>query len=257
MKNRRNLKILSAALWLPLFLTTVGPAQVAERLGRATIWDIKLGQPIAAQPAADAFQNFACGASGGPPRLKLTGWSDFAKCAAEASGLHEVYFEYDDENEYFFRAHDMEREISRWAGTTENAFPIVASVLFDDAGIARGIRLVTDARPGFRNDVFEAEQRKRELHYQFGGSMSARYNIEADKHCVAHPLAEGEGKIAGLAIKRSCELIDQQAQRRYVVQMNYFRKPGQSGYDPRVPTRTTQGEFESSSRFEMYTLAKP
>ena len=243
-----------AALQAFLLTTSIGCA--AERLTRATVWNIKLGEPISAQPPVEAFQNFACGSNGNAPRQKLTGWSDFAKCAAEPGGLHEVYFEYDDENEYYFRAHDMEREITRWAGTTDTGFPITPSALFDDNGIARGVRMVTDPRPEFRNNVFEAEHRKREQAYQFAGAMSARYEIQLDKHCAEHPLAEGEGKIAGLAIKRTCEKIDEAEHRRYVVHMNYFRKPGQAGYDPRLPTRTTQGQFESSSRFEIYALDK-
>ena len=36
--------------------------------------------------------------------------------------------------------------IRMYAGTTAYEFPVVASVLFDDAGLARGERLVTDPR---------------------------------------------------------------------------------------------------------------
>src|ERR1700738_5111664 len=65
-----------------------------------------------------------------PPRRRLPGWSDFARCPAEPSGLHEVYFEYDDEYEYIARARDLEREVARWAGTTEASFPVIVSALF-------------------------------------------------------------------------------------------------------------------------------
>ena len=71
------------------------------------------------------FRAFACGSNGGAPRAPLTGWSDFARCRAEPNGLHEVYFEYDDELEFIARAKDIDREITRWAGTTEVAFPVV------------------------------------------------------------------------------------------------------------------------------------
>src|SRR5262249_47294218 len=69
----------------------------AQELRRATVWDLRLGEPAAAQPKPDEFRGFACGSNGGPPRLKLAGWSEFARCAAEPGGLREVYFEYDDE----------------------------------------------------------------------------------------------------------------------------------------------------------------
>src|ERR1700759_4059871 len=83
-------------------------AAQAQTMRRATLWDLKLGQPIAAQPAPREFQNFACGSNGGAPRAQLSGWADFARCRAEANGLHEVYFEYDDELEFIARARDIE-----------------------------------------------------------------------------------------------------------------------------------------------------
>jgi len=87
----------------------------ADDLRRATVWDLKIGQPVAAQPAPDEFRGFACGSNGGPPRRRLAGWSDYMGCRPEASGLREVYFEYDDEYEYVARARDLPREIARWS----------------------------------------------------------------------------------------------------------------------------------------------
>jgi len=224
---------------------------IGQALKRASIWDLKLGQPLAAQPPADAFQALACGSNGNAPRQRLADWAEFMKCPAEPSGLHEIYFEYDDENEYFARAHDMEREITRWAGTTETGFPVIVSMLIDDRGIVQGLRMVTDPRPSFRNDVFEAELRKREVGYQFGGVMAARFNLIPSEHCKSEPLAEGESKIAGVSFKQNCEMRDAERKLIYSIKWNYFRKPGQNAYDPRVPGRATQGEFESSARFEL------
>src|SRR5262249_15441324 len=159
-------------------------AQEGGSLRRATIWDLKLGQPIAAQPSPDEFRGFACGSNGGAPRAQLKGWSEFARCRAEPDGLHEVYFEYDDELEYIARARDIDREITRWAGTTEVAFPVVVSALFHDAGLLKGIRLVTDPRPEHRNDITEADLRKRVDAYQLGGVMAARFDIVAARDCT-------------------------------------------------------------------------
>ena len=86
-----------------LLLAQLWPA-AAQTPKRATIWDLKLGQPVAAQPLPDEFRGFACGSNGGPPRAQIKGWSDFARCRAEPDGLHEIYFEYDDELEYIARA---------------------------------------------------------------------------------------------------------------------------------------------------------
>jgi len=111
--------------------------------------------------------------------------------------------------------------------------------------------MVTDPRLAFRNDVFEAELRKREVAYQFGGVMAARYNLNPGEHCKSEPLAEGEGKIAGVYFKQLCEMRDKERNLIYTIKWNYYRKSGQNAYDPRVPGKATQGEFESSARFEL------
>ena len=167
----------------------------------------------------------------------MSGWADFKRCPPEPDSLHEIYFEYDDENEYIARAHDNDREINRWAGTAEIGFPIIASALFDDAGILAGIRLVTDPRPDHRNDITEADRRKREDAYLFGGIMAARFMIEPKRDCVALPPAEGEGAVGSLFIKQSCELRDPVAARRIIVRASLYRKPGQSGFNPQMPTQ--------------------
>src|SRR4051794_4544593 len=75
----------------------IGHAAAAEEqpLRRTTVWDIKLGAHVSAQPAPDEFKILACGSNGGPPRQQLVGWGEFGRCRAEPNGLHEVYFEYD------------------------------------------------------------------------------------------------------------------------------------------------------------------
>jgi hypothetical protein len=241
--------LVSTMLWAP-------PAAALE-LHRATIWDLVLGGPVSAQPAPAQFQAFACGSNGGSPRAPLTGWADFKRCPAEADGLHEVYFEYDDEIEYIARAHDNDREISRWAGTHEVTFPVIASALFDDAGILKGIRLATDPRPDHRNDITEADRKKREESYQLGGVMASRFGLEPARDCTSQPPAEGESAVGSLFIKQTCERTDAAAGRRIVVRMSLYRKPGQSGVNPQLPTQLTQGQFESSARLEIYALGKP
>jgi hypothetical protein len=229
-------------------------AAAAQDLRRATVWDLKLGQPISAQPSPDEFRGFACGSNGGAPRQRLTGWSGFARCAAEPNGLHEVYFEYDDEYEYIARARDLDREVARWAGTTELTFPVIVSALFDAAGLLKGIRIVTDSRPDHRNDTTDADLHKRDDAYLFGGRMASRFNIEAQRDCMALPAAEGESAVGSLFVKQVCELADPEHRRKVVVQVNFFRKPGQSAFNPQMSTQLTQGQFESSARLEMFEI---
>jgi hypothetical protein len=223
----------------------------AQDLRRASVWDLKLGQPIAAQPSADEFRGFACGSNGGPPRQRLKGWSDFARCPADADGLHEVYFEYDDELEYIARAKDLEREVTRWAGTTEVTFPVVVSGLFDGNGVLRGIRIVTDSRPDHRIDTTDADLHKRDDAYLLGSRLASRFDLDAKRDCTALPPAEGESAVGDLFIKQSCTLLDREHSRKIELQVNYFRKRGQSAFNPQMATQLTQGQFESSTRLEV------
>ena len=240
------------ALTLMLLLPAAAPAQPALR--RATVWDLKLSASIAEQPDAAEFRAFACGSNGGPPHQKLGGWSDFRRCAPEPGGLREVYFEYDDELEYIARARDIESEVTRWAGTTESAFPVIASALFDESGMLAGLRLVTDARPDHRNDIIEANLRKREEAYLFGAIMAAHFGIDAKEDCTALPPGEGESAVGPRFIKQECEKSDPAGHRRIALKASLYRKPGQSGTNPRAPAELTKGQFESSARIEIYWI---
>src|SRR5262249_10671950 len=146
--------------------------------------------------------------NGGPPRGPLTGWADFKRCAAEPGGLREGYFGYDDELEYIAPAPDNDPEISPRAGTPAVTFPVVTNALFDHAGILKGIRMVTDARPEHRNDITEANRKKREEAYTLGTVMASRFNIDPAQDCQVVPPAEGETPVGSLFIKRFCERKD-------------------------------------------------
>lgn len=226
----------------------------AQDLSRNTVWDLQLGQPVAAQPSPDEFRGFACGSNGGPPRQPLTGWADYKTCPAEASGLYEVYFEYDDEYEYIARARDLQREVARWAGTTERGFPVIVSALFGDDGTMRAIRLVSDPRPDRRDDTNDADLKTREQAYLLGGIMAARFDIDPKRDCTALPPADGESAVGGLFVKQSCERSDPGAGIRVALKINYFRKPGQSGTNPQLPSQLTTGQFESAARLEVFAL---
>jgi hypothetical protein len=236
---------------IAIALACSATAPAAQELRRASIWDLKFGEKITAQPPPAEFRGFACGSDGGAPRQPLTGWSDFRRCRTEPDGIHEVYFEYDDELEYIARARDIETEITRWAGTTEVGFPVVVSALFDDEGVLRGIRIVTDARPDHRNDITPANLRKRTDAYLLGGLLAARFDVDPARDCTALPPAEGESAVGGIFIKRTCERDDGEHGRKIVLRVNFFRKPGQSAVNPQLPTQLTEGQFESSARLEI------
>ena len=100
-----------------------------------------------------------------------------------ADGLREVYFEYDDEQEYVARALEIKPEIKMYAGTTVFEFPIVASVLFDESGRVRGERMVTDPRQHVSRDRLEFWELANFLRQRFG-----------DEHWTCNDLPREEGE---------------------------------------------------------------
>ena len=221
---------------------------------RKTIWNIAFGTAVADMPAWIEFKSYACGSNGGPPRQAIAGWSDFKRCRVEENGLYEVYFEYDDEYEYIARARDMIREIPRYAGTTEQGFSVITSLLFDAQGRVAGMRMASDPRPDFRVEVQQNEGRTRREAHSLSGSLAARFAIDAKTHCRTLPLGPGESPIGDFYIKQACERVDEAAGKRYALWTSYFRKAGQTGFQRDVPSQPTQGEFESLTRLEILAL---
>jgi hypothetical protein len=128
----------------------------------------------------------------------------------------------------------------------------MASALFDDAGVLRAVRIVTDSRPDYRSDPSEANLQKRARAYLLGGVLAGRYGIETARDCTSLPAAEGESAVGSLFVKLACELTDNAREFRILLRTSYFRKPGQSGVNPQLPTQLTQGQYESSARLEIW-----
>ena len=135
-----------------------------DRPVRLEIWDLKPGTPIEQLP--DGFVDYACGTNGGPPSTPLTGWKDYRRCRPDASGLREVYFRYDDELEYWAKAHRARTLIAQYAGTKVLDFPVILSGLFDAGGTLAGLRIVTDP---------QANPQDRKQAYTLSNFFKARY----------------------------------------------------------------------------------
>jgi hypothetical protein len=78
--------------------------------------------------------------------------------------------------------------------------------------------------------------------------------MDPARDCKSLPAADGEGAVGGLFVKQVCERDNVAAGRRIALRVNLFRKPGQSAFNPQMPTQLTQGQFESSARLEIYAL---
>jgi hypothetical protein len=220
---------------------------------RMTLQDLNPGATLEQMPDWLAFRNYACGSNGGPPLRKLTGWSDFKLCKPDANGLYEVYFEYDNEAEYILRAFDNP-SATRYAGTTEQGFPIVASALFSEDGVLRGLRMVTDPRVGYIDDQFFdlTDLRSRNDFYLLGPFVGGQVGLDATKDCVKRPLGPGESEVGNQTyVKLDCETVHDGL--RYILKTRYFRKPGQYARDPQTGA-ITKGQYESSTVFEEYQV---
>jgi hypothetical protein len=215
---------------------------------RPTIFDLPLGAMAEALPSSAEFGTFACGNNGGPPGKVLTGWRDFKTCVADLQGRHEVYFEYDDEAEYVARAH--EDYPKGWdAGTAIDAFPVMTSVLFDDAGRVVGLRMVTDPRPEQRDDPF-LHVRPRQEHYLLGLYLLDRFGV-SPSDCHDEAAKPGESAVLGMFVRQRCAATI--GEKSYMIESQLYRRPGESDVDLATGLRT-EGAFVSETRAEILVI---
>lgn len=217
-------------------------AREAAGLFAPAIWDLELGAH-AFELVADDYIDYACGTNGGPPSLPLTGWIDYAKCPIEEeTGFYEVYFQYDDEDEYWAKATSQGVKIAIFQYTSAYEFPIIASALFDTRGFLVGIRAITDPRVPV--DI-------RENGVSLGNFLRARYGDGWT--CEDLPRLEGETEYQGSYEKRRCTQVDEDDQINVLIETRNYRKPGQFTVDPRT-RRPTEGQFVSTTRYEFILL---
>jgi hypothetical protein len=238
MTARRRRSILAGLIaGTALLLPVSPPGRAQDRPPRLEIWDIALGTRVEQLP--DEFVDHACGTNGGPPSLPLNGFAEFRRCRAEASGLREVYFRYDDELEYWAKANNIADQMEQFSGTKTYGFPVIVSVLIDAAGVVEGIRIVSDPRDSSQN---------RDEAYFLRNFLTARFGRD-HWQCEDLPLENGETPVDGVFVKQNCRKeID--AMTSATLTSRYLRKAGQSRVDPRTG-RETSGQYESMVRFEL------
>lgn len=218
-----------------------GPA-VAQ--SRADVWELAFG--TLATEIDQSFTAYACGTVGGPPSLRLTGFADFVSCPAEANGLHEVYFRYDEGLENIARALERPRDVRRHGGTTAFDFPVVVSFLFDAEGALRGKRIVTDPRPE------NATERGRAEFWTLGNLM--QQELGDGWSCADLPTTARVHAVGSYLIHRRCEFAT--ADVRYAVEQDYLQEAGQSFLNPHT-ARIEPDNFSSETRFEAFDARTP
>jgi hypothetical protein len=227
----------SAALALAMLFVGAGAAPAQSP---AQIWDIKPGTPVGELPD-EAFVDPACGTNGGPPGLQLGAFENFARCRAEASGLREIWFRYDDELEYIARAARDADAIARSNAMVVLGQPVILSLLVDPQGLVQGYRIITDPH---------AEEELRMNAYSIAVAFKARFGTEG---WACEDLAPGAGEtpIAGVFVKERCRKT---AGQNVVVESRYYYKPGQGLIDPNTGVPTVN-QFESSARMEAVAVS--
>ena len=89
----------------------------------------------------EEFVDPACGTNGGPPGLRIGSFDEFQRCRAESSGLREIWFRYDDEDEYIARAARDPDAVARTNAMLVLGQPVALSLLVDQAGLMQGYRI--------------------------------------------------------------------------------------------------------------------
>ena len=226
---------IGAAAVLAIAAASIAWAQTPSDPGE--VHGLRLGLQAQAM-TLDGWGELACGSNGGPPRQELDAWSDFKTCPPETNGLHEVTARFDDEDEYVAKALGEPSYAAQRTGTRVAGHPIVLSALFDDGGILRGIRMVSDPR---------AAPAERRMAHLLGVAVINRYGTDGWA-CTDLPPAEGESAVGGVFIKQRCDKT--MPGRALTVETHFLRKPGQHDVDPATHDYT-RGEFESWTRFEL------
>jgi hypothetical protein len=214
----------------------------AQQARAPKIWDVKLGTAVGALPL-ESFVDPACGTSGGPTARVLNGFDEFALCPADrTTGLHEVWFRYDDEMEYVARARRSDALVRQYSANSLAGQPIITSLLIGASGHVEGFRIVTDLR---------AEGRTRVAAYGLADVFKGMY-LGPGMDCKDLPPAEGERPIDDVFVKQVCErTFDGRLAR---IEARHYYKPGQYAVDPN-DNRLTENLFESSARLEVFRPA--
>lgn len=240
---------LSTILWLIIASlaasSAAAPRNTPEDVGlyAPSVWDLELGAHARELPV-DEFIDFACGTGGGPPARPLADWTEYGKCTPEeATGFHDVYFQYDDEPEYWAKAKRLETQANLYQYTSAYAIPVYVSALFDDDGFLMGFRMVTEDR---------VDVSVREKGSTLSGYLMGRYD-KAEWVCEDLPRLEGERGYQGIFIKRRCRQQDIEAGLDLFIEWHHMRGAGQFAVNP-ANGLPMEGQFESTTRFEAILL---
>jgi hypothetical protein len=229
------MRLLPSALACLIAMPIAAPTAFAQSTAR--IFDVELGSSVGDLPS-DQWVDPSCGTDGGPPGLRLESFADFGRCPVEeGTGLHEIWFIYDDEWEYIARAYRDPVEIGRYSENVFYGQPIITSLLIDDDGLVQGYRVVTDPR---------APTEVRLLAHTLATIFKAQFR-DALWQCENLPPVEREQPVDGVFVKEDCVMVS--PDRLVMLQGRLLRKPGQADFQV-----APEGYFDSSARLEVFDI---
>lgn len=226
-----TISLLCVGLWA---YAAIGQVRVEPLFA---IWDLNLGQSISKVPDADVGE-IACGTAGGPHGRPIKSFSDFLTCKPEQSGLREIAFTYDDEQDYIALALRSEHKFL-YGGTSVYAHPVIVSLLVDSEGIVQGRRIFTDNRIG---------DRERRTAFTLIKNLKARFG-RWSVICVDIAMKEGEQPVGNVFVHEQCTGQSPDGGTRIAMEASYLRKKGQRGVN-RETQEVNKGYFESQTRYE-------
>ena len=240
--NARGSLVLAVTLLLAA-LARGGEALEAQ----PKIYDIQLGTPVGKLPIAE-WVDPACGTNGGPRGGFIQSFENYAKCPRDTeTGLYEIWFQYDDEDELAARALRDTHMIGVYAANQLFNQPIIMSLLVDARGLVQGYRVSNDNR---------APPTQRINAHVMGRPMVGLSGLD-EASCVDMPPLPGERPVYGVFEKRYCRGVVNGV--RATVESKLLLKPGQNLVDP-VTQEVYPNAFESSARMELVnaaSLARP
>ena len=201
---------LRALAWAVIALTLSTPGWSAEDPLQGDLRDLRVGMQVGDLPAV-GYVGLACGNDGGEPGQALASWAEFNQCPADAAGLREIAFEYDDSLQPLAAVSD------KWEGTQVAGHPVIPSLLIDDKGVVQRIRIITDpeARLYLKKKAFLLPIR-----------VMGRYGRDG-WDCVDAEPRDGMTPVGGMFIDRHCEKTFHD--RRLVLETRLYRTAEQSG----------------------------
>jgi hypothetical protein len=201
-------------IWAGLAMLTGGvlvaaQAAAAQDFSGNDLRDIRIGMAVASLPST-GYVDFSCAADGD---VKLSGWSRWRDCPANADGLRALRFGFD--------------PATSRNGTVVAGHPAILTALVDDAGTVAGLKIETDPKARFY---------LRKKAFLFGPQVQARYGPDGWSCTQAAPQA-GEESVGGVYLKERCTKAVQG--RALVVERNLFRQAGRDETDLVDETRVT------------------